>query len=547
MGRFLANSGSGFVEHLRQTPAACLRASHRQATELFSCGKTESEMTQQEPNIIYILADDMGYGDMGCNNPDCKIPTPNLNRLVEQGMRFTDAHAGSSLCTPSRYNLLTGQYAWRSRLKHGIVWQWDGALIEPGRPTVTGMLREQGYRTACLGKWHLGWDWPTLDGTHPNALLPSGERDIEKRSDFGLKNIDYTKRIAGGPVDCGFDSYFGVDVPNFPPYTWFEDDHLVDLPTEEKPTAMYGHPGKARPGWKLEQMIPEFTRRAVEFITAQSAAPQGDKSTPYFLYFPLTSPHSPIVPNKEFRGKSGVGRYGDFVCEVDSVVGQVMDALERTGTRDNTLLIFTSDNGPEDRTADDEGVYERARQRHHYSMGHLRGIKRDAWEGGHRVPFVASWPALIPRGSRCDQLIGLGDLMATCSELVGVELPEGAGEDSVSMLPLLRGCTDTPVRKFAIHHSASGKFAIRKGDWVFIDVPSGDDNCEPDWFKSERGYTAHECPGELFNLRDDISERRNLYSEHPEVVNELAEILHHARTAGGTVKPCAANETFLSE
>jgi len=502
-------------------------------------------MTKTKPNIIYILADDMGYGDMGCNNPDSKIPTPNLDRLAEQGMRFTDAHAGSSICTPSRYAILSGRYAWRSRLKRGIVWEWDGPLIEPGRTTVAAMLRDEGYRTACLGKWHLGWDWPTLDGTHPNDTLPFGVNDREKRGEFGLKNIDYRKRIPGGPLDRGFDSYFGVDVPNFAPYTWFEDDHLTDIPTEEKPAAMYGGPGRAKPGWNLEQMIPEFTRRAVEFISAQSAARE---PVPYFLYFPLTSPHSPIVPNERFRGTSEAGRYGDFVCEVDWVVGQVMDALERTGTRDDTLLIFTSDNGPEDRTPDDEGVYERARQRQHSSNWRLRGVKRDAWEGGHRVPFVASWPAVIPPGSRCDQLIGLGDLMATCADVIGVELPEGAGEDSVSMLPLLRGRTDTPVRKYSIHHSGSGKFAVRKGDWVFIDAPSGDDgNREPDWLKSERGYTPHELPGELFDLRDDISERRNLYAEHPEVVKELSEILRREQTDGGTSDQPAGRDDLLSE
>jgi arylsulfatase A-like enzyme len=225
-----------------------------------------------------------------------------------------------------------------------------------------------------------------------------------------------------------------------------------------------------------------------------------------------------------------------------------MDALERTGTRDDTLLIFTSDNGPEDRTPDDEGVYERARQRQHSSNWHLRGVKRDAWEGGHRVPFVASWPAVIPAGSHCDQLIGLGDLMATCADVIGVELPEGAGEDSVSMLPLLRGRTDAPVREYSIHHSGSGKFAVRKGDWVFIDAPSGDDgDREPDWLKSERGYTPHELPGELFDLRDDISERRNLYAEHPEVVKELTEILRREQTDGGTSGQPAGSDDILSE
>ena len=476
-----------------------------------------------KPNIIYIFADDMGYGDMACNNPDCKIPTPNLDRLATRGMRFTDAHAGSSVCTPSRYNVLTGRYAWRSRLKQGIVWEWDGALIEEGRMTVADVLRDNGYSTACIGKWHLGWDWPTLDGTHPNDTLEFGKGLHRERAAFA-DNIDYTARIGGGPVDRGFDSYFGVDVPNFSPYTWFENDHLKDQPTTTKPDDMYGHPGRMKPGWKLEEMIPEFTRRAVDLIESNA-----DSEKPYFLYFPLTSPHSPIVPNEQFKGMSGVDNYGDFVCEVDWVAGQVMDALDRTGTADNTLLIFTSDNGPEKGTPDDQGVYERARRTGHYSMSSLRGIKRDAWEGGHREPFVAAWPEVIPAGSRCDQPVCLGDLMATCAEIVGAELPEDAGEDSVSLLPLLKGETDKPTRDLVVHHSMSGRFAIRRGDWVFIDSPTGDDNGEPEWLKQQRGYEPHDSPGELFNLREDLSERVNRYADQPEIVKELSAILNRIK------------------
>jgi arylsulfatase A len=491
-------------------------------------------MNSTRPNIIYILADDMGYGDMGFNNPNCKIPTPNLDRLAAQGMRFTDAHAGSSVCTPSRYSVLTGRYSWRSRLKSGIVWEWDGSLIEPDRLTVAGMLKAEGYRTACFGKWHLGWDWTTKDGSHPNDTLSFGVREKDERYAFGLENIDYTAPIKGGPVDRGFDAYFGVDVPNFAPYTWFRDDRLTEQPTEEKPPQMYGNPGKACPEWVLEKMIPEFTRRVVEYIEEAAASAQAGGGAPYFLYYPLTSPHSPIVPNDRFKGMSAIGNYGDFVCEVDWVVGQVMDALDRTGTRENTLLIFTSDNGPENRTSDDLGVYERARITGHYSMGDLRGIKRDAWEGGHRVPFTASWPAVVPQGTVCDQLIGLGDLMATCAEITGADLPDDGAEDSVSTLPLLRGEIDTPVREFAIHHSMRGKFAVRKGDWVYIDDPNGGDNEEPEWLRKERGYTAHEAPGELFNLRTDYSERENLYLDRPEIVAELSELIERAKSEGQT-------------
>ncbi|MDA0989242.1 MAG: arylsulfatase [Verrucomicrobia bacterium] len=491
------------------------------------------------PNIIYILADDMGYGDMGCNNSACKIPTPNLDRLAARGMRFTDAHAGSSVCTPSRYNILTGRYAWRSRLKQGIVWEWDGALIEPGRETVASLLKAQGYTTACIGKWHLGWEWATKDGSHPNDALPFGEWHKEKRDAYGFDNIDFSQRIGGGPVDCGFDSYFGVDVPNFAPYTWFEDDHLTDIPTVPKPDELYGNPGIACPDWNLEQMIPTFTQRAEQFITDHA-----DSDQPYFLYFPLTSPHSPIVPNQPFVGKSGVDAYGDFVCEVDWLVGQIMDALDRTGTPNDTLLIFTSDNGPEHQTKDGQGAYERARTTGHYSMGPLRGIKRDAWEGGHRVPFLASWPAVVPAGTCCNQLVALGDLMATCAAITGAELNTDAGEDSVSMLPLLQGKLDTPVRDYAIHHSMLGTFAVRKGPWVLIDGATGDDtHKEPDWFKTERGYMPHACPGELFHVADDIPERVNRYAEQPEIVRELSALLAEAKAVGRTAATAGHRHT----
>jgi len=496
----------------------------------------------KKPNIVYILCDDMGYGDMESNNPDCKIPTPNLNKLAQQGMRFTNAHAGTSVCTPSRYNILTGRYTWRSHLKNGIVWEWDGALIEPERMTVASLLRDHGYTTKCIGKWHLGLDWTTRDGSHPNETLPFGEGEGRRRQEFE-KNIDWEGRIGGGPVDRGFDSYFGVDVPNFPPYTWFEDDHLVAIPTEDKPDEMYGHPGKMLAGWSLEAMVPEFTRRATEFIDSRGNQPEADN--PFFLYFPLTSPHSPIVPNKEFQGKSGIGAYGDFICEIDWVVGEIMAALDRQGITENTLLIFTSDNGPERRTPDDEGVYERARRKGHRSAGEWRGIKRDAWEGGHREPFIASWPAVIPAGAECDQLVGLGDFMATCADIIGAELPENAGEDSVSMLPLLKGETGRPTRDCLVHHSADGKFAIRQGDWVFIDATTGGENAEPDWFRQERNYRDHDQPGELFNLKQDPAERCNQYAEQPDVVRQLKEQLE--RIKDGAEKQIAASDKTLTE
>jgi len=469
------------------------------------------------PNIIYVLADDMGYGDMGCNNPDSRIPTPNLDRLASQGMRFTDAHAPSSVCTPSRYAVLTGRYCWRTRLKGGVLWPWDTALIEPDRLTVAELLRRRGYRTACIGKWHLGWNWETRDGQCPHGDVPYGVLEKERRRALN-DNIDLSKPLRGGPVDRGFDYYFGEDVPNFPPYTWFENDRLVEPPTEEKPDEMFGLPGPMAPGWRLEGVMPELTRRAVRYIDESGDAP-------FFLYFPLTAPHTPIVPVDPFRGMSRAGDYGDYVCQVDGCVGEIVSALERKGIAQNTLLVFTSDNGPENT------AYGRIREYGHDSMAHLRGLKRDVWEGGHRVPFLARWPGVTPNGAICNATVSLGDLTATATAIVGEDLPADAGEDSFNMLSLLRGDA-APVRESIIHHSMRGKFAIRKGNWVFIDAPTGDDNREPDWFKRERGYRLHDLPGELYNLEDDIAEARNLHAEKPEMVRDMKDLLEEQKTSG---------------
>jgi len=484
------------------------------------------------PNVIYILADDLGYGDVATLNPDSRIPTPNLDRMARRGMTFTDAHAASSVCTPSRYSILTGRYAWRSRLSHGIVWPWDGALIEPDRTTVGHLFQRAGYRTSCIGKWHLGLDWATHDGRHPNDTLPFGKlgQEIsEQRVAFGDEQVDLRQPFRGGPVDRGFDSYFGVDVPNFPPYCWFEDDRVTPLPLTDYLSGRRGfRDGQMAQGWSLEAMIPEFTRRVVRQIEAGA-----ESDEPYFLYFPLTSPHGPIVPNEAFKGMSDAGLYGDFVCEVDWIVGQVLDALERTGTLDDTLVLFTSDNGPECIELEDIGAYDRVQKHGHHSMGQLRGVKRDVWEGGHRVPLLAHWPAQVSAGVTCDQTVCLSDFMATCAELLGTTLDEQTGEDSVSMLPLLRGNTDQPTRRDTVHHSARGTFALRQDGWVYIDAPSGGDNDEPDWWQAQRGYTAHDQPGELFDLQDDPAERVNRFAEQPERVTRMRQRLSEVRGAAG--------------
>jgi arylsulfatase A len=486
-------------------------------------GASSFAAAEYKPNIVFILADDLGYGDLGCYNKDSKIPTPNLDRLAAEGTRFTDAHAPTSVCTPTRYALLTGRYAWRSPLKRGVLNPWGATLIAPDRLTVASLLRQQGYATACIGKWHLGWKWPTKDG-QPPASGPDR-----------LSNVDFTKPISEGPTTRGFDYYFGTDVPNYPPYCFIENDRTVGLPTvPNRPE--FNRPGPMLPGWQWVEIMPELTRRAVHYI--EDAAKTSPRK-PFFLYFPLTAPHYPVVPAAEFQGRSGAGDYGDFVAQVDWTVGQVLDALQRTGGADNTLVIFTSDNGPEITGEVKNGVYDRAQQYRHFSMGGLRGAKRDAWEGGHRVPFIARWPGQIQPGGVSNETISHVDFMATIAALLDVKLADTSGEDSWNILPALLGRKlDQPIREATVHHSASGQFAIRQGDWVLIQAPSGDDNGgptrrgEPEWLKQEHGYEAHQQPGELFDLRQDLGERRNLYAELPDKVRELANLLEKYQRDG---------------
>jgi len=489
------------------------------------------------PNIVFILADDLGYGDVHCYNPQSKIPTPNLDRLAAEGIRFTDSHAPDAVCTPTRYGLLTGRYAFRSRLKAGVLAPWGEPLIEAGRLTLPALLRERGYATACIGKWHLGWDWPTQDGQPP-------------ASKDGLGNIDFTKPIANGPTTRGFDLYFGVDLPNFPPYCFIEGDRTVGLPTVAAPMQKGGcnRPGPMLPGWNLTNILPEITRHAVRYVEEAART-----NRPFFLYFPLTAPHYPVVPAGEFNGRSQAGDYGDFVAQVDGTVGEVLSALARTGLAANTLVVFTSDNGPEC-VEIDPGAYARIRRYDHWSMDGLRGVKRDTWEGGHRVPFLARWPGRIPRGASSAETICHVDVLATCAAILGAKLPPGAGEDSCNILPALLGKqSKRPIREATVLHGGSGSFALRQGDWVLIDSPTGDGNGnrnhpgEPDWFKQQRGYTTNEFAGELYNLHDDLAQRRNLYGEKPEVVKRLKALLEKYKAQGRSTPGPVIRNSLSSE
>lgn len=484
-------------------------------------GQSLAAAAAEKPNIVYILADDLGYGDLRCLNPGSKIATPNIDRLATEGTLFTDAHTGSSVCTPTRYGILTGRYCWRSRLKSGVLGGYSPPLIEPGRLTVPALLKQNGYDTACIGKWHLGWSWATKAPRPPGA-----------RGNVTETEVDFTRPIERGPCTVGFDRFFGISASlDMPPYVFVENDRVTVQPTgrQEAIKDQYVRVGPKDPSLRFDDVLPELTRRAVGYL-----GERGDEKTqrrPFFLYLALTAPHTPVAPAAAFHGKAQAGDYGDFVAQVDATVGQVLDALDRHGLAGGTLVILTSDNGPE-RTA-----YPRVEQYRHYSMGALRGVKRDLWEGGHRVPFFARWPGKVKAGRTCDETICHTDLMATAAALIGAELPANAGEDSANILgALLDETGGRPVREATVHHSASGRFAIRRGSLVLIDTPTGDDNREPDWFKTERGYKPHSLPGELYDLASDRAEHHNLYAERPDEVKQLKALLETYKREGRSTR-----------
>jgi len=466
------------------------------------------------PNIVLLYADDMGYGDLRIQNQESKIPTPHLDRLARDGTRFTDAHSSSGICTPSRYALLHGRYHWRKF--HGIVNAFDQPVMDDERIALPEALKAQGYRTACIGKWHLGWDW--------NAIKKSEARG--KAQPLTPGDFDWSKSIPGGPLSHGFDYYLGDDVPNFPPYAWFENDRIITQPTVMLSTTAKTAEGswEARPGpavenWDFWAVMPKLTEKAVEWIGQQT------KEEPFFLYFPFTSPHAPIVPAKEFVGKSQANGFGDFVVQTDDTVGRVLQALKEHGFADNTLVIFSADNGPE------HYAYDRIKRFNHRSMGPLRGLKRDLWEGGHRVPFIVRWPGVVPAGKVNDGLISQIDIFATVATIVGEEIPAGSAEDSYSQLALLKGEASS-VRETLVHNTNPEGYAVRHGDWVLIAAKTGAVSKVPPWFDAANGYTNNGLPGELYNLREDLAQKHNLYAQQPEKVKELTLLLEQIRTKG---------------
>jgi len=460
---------------------------------------TTTAVVDDNPNIIFIMADDMGIGDTTVYNPESKIPTPNLEKLASQGMVFTDAHSPSAICTPTRYALLTGRYCFRTWKWRGVYGGYDRPLIEKGRMTIASLLQAHGYATACVGKWHLGMDWTSKDGTVPSY-----------NGDYEQINIDFTKPIAEGPTTRGFDYFFGTSgcTTDDPPMCFIKNDRVTALPTMlcPKDPANEGRKLLMVPEWRHEDADIEFTKKAVSWIERQVRT-RPDK--PFFLYLPHSVPHIPWFPPDRVKGKSDAGLRGDQVVLADWSLGEVMKTLDRLGISDNTLLIFTSDNGP------------RAGVNGHQSSGPYRGQKGDLWEGGHRIPFIARWPENVQTEAICNELTCFTDMMATFAAIVDAELPDGAGEDSFNILPALLGeKLDKPIRDSVIHHNSW--VAIRRGDWKLNPNIAGN---------GEEGGRERRS---LFNIRQDPYEKNNLYAKHPEIVKALTSLLRKQMKQGHT-------------
>ena len=486
-----------------------------------------------KPNIVFILCDDLGCGDVACNNPEGKIPTPRIDRLAGEGMRFTNAHTTSSVCTPTRYGVLTGRYNWRSRLQSGVLGGLSPPLIEPGRLTVAGLLRQNGYHTACIGKWHLGMKWPLK----PDA---EGFGDRIEKGPEGW-NVDYGQPITEGPNSVGFDYYFGIAASlDMVPYTFIENDRVTAIPTVDKAfPMMLGRSGMTRRGpgateFEAVDVLPTLTRKAVEYI-AQRTAPGADQK-PFFLYLPYASPHTPIVPSPEWQGRSGLNYYADFVMQTDACVGEVLDALAKHGAADNTLVIFTSDNG-----CSPQADFPALQEKGHNPSSIFRGHKADIWDGGHRVPFIVRRPGKVKAGATSDQLVSLVDLMATCADLLQVKLPDNAAEDSVSFLPVLLGKADGPVREALVHHSINGKFSIRQGRWKLELCPGSGGWSSP---RDPQAVKQGLPPIQLYDMQDDPGEQHNVQAEHPEIVKNLTALLERY-VAQGRSTPGAPQENCV--
>lgn len=456
-----------------------------------------SGMNQQDPNIVFIMCDDLGYGEISALNvhPDKgRIETPNIDQLASEGMIFTDMHSGSSVCTPTRYGLLTGRYAWRTKLQSGVVQGHAPCLIDDQTLTIAEMLKKMGYHTGIVGKWHLNYIY-----TDPS----SGEKLAEKYKIGPPVNC----KIKDGPLDHGFDYFYGYHHSR-DMQTVCENNQVI----ARKPTIT---------------MLPGIEAKAVDFINKHADAAKS--GTPFFLYVPLSSPHSPVVPTEEWQNKSGLNEHADFVMQTDHTVGQIIRAIDNAGIRENTLIVFTSDNGTSGPTSN----ISELNQMGHYPSWILRGSKADIWDGGHRVPFIVRWPAVIEADSRSPELQCFTDFMPTVADIVGCKLPDEAAADGFSYKRTLQGKKQRKKRSAVIHHSIRGKFAIRKGKWKLVLCPgSGGWTAPKDSEAKENGLPDIQ----LYNMEADIGEQENLYTEYPDVVEELLIILNRIVDEGRSTR-----------
>ena len=482
-------------------------------------------MNRSRPNIVFILADDLGYGDVHALNADSAIPTPHLDQLAADGMTFIDAHSPSAVCTPTRYGLLTGRYCWRSRLKSGVLGGYSPPLIEADRMTVASMLRNAGYHTAAFGKWHLGMNMPRR-----------GDDDVQSERWDGDGNVDFAGKIANGPTTRGFEHFFGVSASlDMAPYVWIEDERFTMMPSAQQPAQAF--PGFVRKGprsydFVLDDVLDKVANRACQYITDHAG-----QDSPFFVYLPLTAPHKPVQPHSRFRGMTELGTYADFIVQVDDTVGRVLQSIEASGIRENTLVIFTSDNGSFMRRLDSADAHDHVddesiqafRADRHRANGPWRGTKADVWEAGHHVPFFARWPGVIEQGSVCERTVTHTDFFATAAEIVGARLPDAAAEDSFSWLPSFKQDPDTAARAAVINHSANGMFAIRDGRWKLVLGNGSGGRQQP------RGR-PFEQPYHLFDLAADPGETTNLAEQHAEVVARLTREFEEIRDSGRSRK-----------
>ena len=484
------------------------------------------------PNILVILADDLGYGDVGCHNPESKVPTPHLDQLARDGMRFTDAHSPSTVCTPSRYSLLTGQMAFRINYRGVFTGVGGPCLIRPDQLTLPQMLRDWGYRTALTGKWHVGLTFLDRDG-----------RRITAGGVEGVKQIDYTRAIPDAPIHRGFDQFFGTACcpgTDFL-YAFIEGDRIPVPPTKlldktnlpKHPYANDNRLGMIAPNFDLETLDLVFLQKSRKFLEEHVRA---HPEQPFFLLHATHAVHLPSFAAPAFQGRTNAGPHGDFIAELDSIVGELLGTLDRLGVADNTLVLFTSDNGPETTSV----LHMRADYGHDGARP-WRGLKRDQWEGGHRVPLLARWPGRIAPGSTSNQTVCLTDVLATCAALTGTKLPKDAAPDSFNILPVLLGKdAGPPVRPYTLHQTISLALALRQGPWKYLDHQGSGGN------SYDRGPlqalalpdTAPTAPGQLYDLDTDPGERTNLYFEHPEITKKLKTLLemtkHQGRSAPST-------------